>query len=293
MNWDDLRAFLAVAQSGSLRQAAQALGVTQPTVARRLRMLEADLGLPLFARARAGHRLTAAGAELLPVARGLETAALRVEDRALGLLEGLTETVRIEAGEWAAAVLAQGLAALADGPRIELAVTEARPPKRERSPEILLRHGLPKKGDGITKRVGLLDCALYGVPHFAEGRALPLAAADLANLPWLGFVAEQEHYVTMQWLRARMRDRPPAACLMNSALMLAAARAGVGVAVLPCFMGDGVPELRRLTAPIADLRADYWTVVYPDLARNPAVRAAVAWIVACFRKVETAAKDRR
>jgi DNA-binding transcriptional LysR family regulator len=286
MNWDDLRAFLAVAQSGSLRQAAGALAVTQPTVARRLQMLEADLGVPLFERGREGHRLTAAGAELLPAARAVETAALRVEQRALGLLTGLTETVRVEAGEWAAAVLARGLADLAEGPRVELTVTEARPPKSKPAPDILLRHGLPVRGAGLTQRVGLLDAALYGAPHFADGRALPLAPGDLPSLPWLGFVAEQDHYVTMRWLRASLRDRPPVARMMNSALMIAAAEAGIGVAVLPCFLGDEASGLQRLSAPIEALRADYWTVVHPDLARNPAVRAVAAWILACFRRTE-------
>ena len=70
MNWDDLRAFLALARLGSLRRAAETLGVTQPTVQRRIRMLEADLGLPLFVRERDGHRLTAG--------RAFERAALYV-----------------------------------------------------------------------------------------------------------------------------------------------------------------------------------------------------------------------
>jgi DNA-binding transcriptional LysR family regulator len=127
---------------------------------------------------------------------------------------------------------------------------------------------------------------VYGAPAFAEGRTLPLSHADLATLPWLGFVAEQEHYVTMRWLRARMRDRPPVARLMNTDLMIAAAAAGIGVAVLPCFKGNATPGLMRLTAPIDDLQADYWIVTDPDLARNPAVRTIIDWIATCFRETE-------
>ncbi|SMF51227.1 DNA-binding transcriptional regulator, LysR family [Tistlia consotensis] len=286
MDWDDLRAFLAVAQLGSLRRAAEALGVTQPTIARRLRGLEADLGLPLFERERDGHRLTAAGAVLLPEARAVETAALRVERRSHGLVGGLAETLRVGAGEWAAALLARGLAGIAEGPGIELLVTGAPAPGAGRAPEILVRHGIPETGEGLTRRVGALDCALYGAPRFAEGRALPLGPAELASLPWLGFVEEQEHYVTMRWLRERMRERPPAARLMRSDLMAAAAAGGVGVAVLPCFLGDALPGLLRLSAPIEALRADYWAVAHPDLARNPSVRAAVDWILDCFRSAD-------
>ena len=286
MNWDDLRAFLAVAQLGSLRRAAESLRVTQPTVARRLRVLEADLGVPLFDREREGHRLTKAGAALLPEVRAVETAALRVEQRSLSLLGRLAETVRVEAGEWAAAVLVRGLASIADGPQIELVVTGTPSPVANRGPEILVRHGIPEPGDGLTRRVGSLSCALYGTRAFADGRALPLSPAELATLPWLGFVEEQEHYVTMRWLRTQVRDRPPAARLMNTDLMVVAAREGIGVAVLPCFLGDATAGLVRLSAPIEELRADYWTLIHPDLSRNPSVRAVAAWITECFTATE-------
>jgi len=286
MDWSDLRVFLAVAQLGSLRQAAEALDVTQPTIARRIRTLEADLGVPLFDRDREGHRLTPAGSELLPEVRSVETAALRVEQRSLGLLGRLTETVRVAAGETAAAVLAQGLGHMSDGPNIELLVTGPLSHIAGRAPEVLVQHGMPEGGRGVTRRVGSISCAVYGVPGFAEGRVLPLGPADLATLPWLGFVEEQEHYVTMRWLRARMRDRPPAARLMNNDLIMAAATAGAGVAVLPCFLANPVSSLLRLTAPIDELRADYWVVTDPDLSRNMAVRTVIDWIATCFRTTE-------
>jgi len=286
MNWDDLRTFLAVAQLGSLRRAADALGVTQPTIARRLRMLEVELGLPLFERDRDGHRMTAAGAALLPEARSVETAALRFERRTHGLVDRLAEIVRVGAGEWAALLLARGLARIAGGPRIELVEIRTPSASDSRIPEIVVRHGLPEGGNELTRRVGSLGCAIYGVTEFAYGRALPLAPADLMTLPWLGFVEEQEHYMTMRWLREQMRDRPPSARLMRTDLMIEAAASAVGVAVLPCFLGDAASGLVRLSAPIEALRAEYWVVTHPDLSRNPSVRAVTAWIIDCFRAAE-------
>jgi len=286
MDWDDLRAFLAVAQLGSLRGAAETLGVTQPTIARRLRILEADLGLPLFDRDRDGHRLTAAGAALLPEARAVETAALRFERRSHGLIDRLAETVRVGAAEWAALLLARGLARIPDGPRIELLETRMPWPGSGRAPEIVVRHGLPDAGDQVTRRVGSLDCAVYGAAGFGYGRALPLTPADLASLPWIAFAEEQEQYATMRWLREQMRDRPPVARLMRTDLMIEAAAGGIGVAVLPCFLGDVVPNLVRLSAPVDALRADYWVMTHPDLSRNPSVRAVTIWITDCFRAAE-------
>jgi DNA-binding transcriptional LysR family regulator len=286
MNWDDLRAFLALARLGSLRRAAETLGVTQPTVQRRIRMLEADLGLPLFVRERDGHRLTAAGATLLPEARGVETMALRVEQRSSGLSGRLAETVRVSAGEWPALLLARRLAAIGDGPRIELVVTEEAHGITRREPDIVVRHGMPESGGEVTRRVGTIDVAVYCHPSFAEGRAVPLDPADLATLPWLGFVEEQQDYRLMRWLAAQRDGRPLAARLMRTDLMADAAAGGVGVAVLPRFLGDHRPGLMRLSPPIEALRADYWIVAHAELSRNPSVRAAMDWILGSFRATE-------
>jgi DNA-binding transcriptional LysR family regulator len=288
MNWSDLRAFLAVAQTGSLRQAAERLQVAQPTVSRRLQNLERDLGVALFDRARDGHRLTQAGADLLPEVRAVETAALSVERRSIRLAKQQPETVRVGAGETSAAVLARGLSRLRDGPTVELVVADKSAPVDARPPDIRLHHAMPSGESGLTRRVGSVGSALYGSARFAEGRALPLSDADVSTLPWLGFIEEQEHYITMRWLREVMRERPPSACLMNSDLMAAAAASGAGVAVLPCFKGDSIAGLTRLSQEIAPLRADYWTLVPPTLARTAPVRIVLDWILECFLAIDGA-----
>ena len=286
MEWSDLKIFLAVAQTGSLRQAARMLQVTQPTVSRRLRSLEADLGVPLFDRAREGHSLTRQGGDLLPYARAVESAALRVEQFSLKLIGDFQETVRIEAGETTATILAEQISVDPKDPKIELVVTGLPQTQTGRKPDIKMFHGMPAAGRGITRRAGSVSCALYGSRQFAEGRALPLSDEDISTLPWLGFVEEQEHYITMQWLWDHMRRRPPVARLMNLDLMVSAAARGIGVAVLPCYKGDRVEGLIRLTSSIEELLADYWILVDPDLAKNPAVRNTIDWIIKCFRSAE-------
>lgn len=89
--------------------------------------------------------------------------------------------------EWAALLQARGLARIPDGPRIEQLETSIPSPGGGRAPEIVVRHGLPDAGDKVTRRVGSLDCAVYGAVGFGYGRALPLAPADLASLPWIAF----------------------------------------------------------------------------------------------------------
>ena len=74
-NWDDMRVFLAIAQTGRLSAAGRRLGVSHTTVARRLRDLEARLGIALFDNGENGLTLSEAGQVILNQARGMERAA--------------------------------------------------------------------------------------------------------------------------------------------------------------------------------------------------------------------------
>ena len=81
-DWNDLKYFLAVAESGSTLAAAQALRVSQTTVARRIAALEAATGVTLFERRQAGYALTPVGEAMLASAAGVRDAALRFEEGA-------------------------------------------------------------------------------------------------------------------------------------------------------------------------------------------------------------------
>src|SRR5439155_22487674 len=108
MDWDDVRVFLAMARHGSLRAAGRALGLSQPTIGRRLAGFEASFGGPaLFDRLPEGLRLNAAGESLVEAAERLERAALALERRRAAASPALSGTVRVSVGEWAAGFLAR------------------------------------------------------------------------------------------------------------------------------------------------------------------------------------------
>src|SRR5438045_7378602 len=110
MDWDDVRVFLAVARGGSMRAAGRALGLSQPTIARRLAAFEAGFGgQPLFDRLPEGVRLNTAGEQLLATAEDAEQAMLTLERRRAAASPALRGTVRVAAGECAAGFLARCL----------------------------------------------------------------------------------------------------------------------------------------------------------------------------------------
>jgi hypothetical protein len=130
MDWDDVRVFLAVAREGSMRAAGRALGLSQPTIARRLAAFEVSFGGPiLFDRLPEGLRLNAAGEQLVPAAESVEDAVLTLERRHAAASPVLNGTVRISTGECAAGFLSRCLSGSTTSPLPTGITLEVREPR--------------------------------------------------------------------------------------------------------------------------------------------------------------------
>jgi DNA-binding transcriptional LysR family regulator len=278
MDWDDVRVFLAVAREGSMRAAGRALGLSQPTIARRLAGFEAGFGgASLFDRLPEGLRLNAAGEQLVLAAEGIEDAVLTLERQRAAAAPALSATVRVAAGECAAGFLARCLSgptrtALPSGITLEL-VDELRQTANlvRRQADMALRHEPPEHGDFYVSKAGTFACAVY------RRRGADTGA-------WVTYTEEQAHYPPARWVQRQAEEtRNPVALRASSMLMhLEAIRAGTGRGVLPCYVGDDHPLLERLTPPIPEIAADYWIIVHRDLRRSACVRAVIDWMKALF-----------
>ena len=165
MDWDGVRVFLAVARHGSLRAAGRALGLSQPTIARRLAEFEATFGGPtLFDRLPEGAHLNAVGERLVPAAERAEQAMLTLERRRAAASPALIGTVRVSTGECAAGFLARCLsgattAPLPSGITLELLQSPANLVRREA--DLALRHQPPKSGNYYVAKLGTFAVAVY------------------------------------------------------------------------------------------------------------------------------------
>ena len=278
MDWDDVRVFLAVAREGSMRAAGRALGLSQPTIARRLAAFEATFGGPsLFDRLPEGLRLNAAGEQLVPAAEGIEDAVLTLERQRAAAVPALSGTVRVAAGECAAGFLARchsgsTRTTLPPGITLEL-VDELRQTANlvRRQADMALRHEPPEGGDFYISKAGTFACAVY-------------RRRDAQAGAWVTYTEEQAHYAPARWVQRLIEETGnPVALRASSMLMhLEAIRAGTGRGVLPCYVGDGHPLLERLTPPIPEIAAEYWIIVHRDLRRSACVRAVIDWMKRLF-----------
>ena len=277
MDWNDVRVFLAVAREGSMRAAGRALGLSQPTIARRLAAFESSFGGPaLFDRLPEGLRLNTAGEQLISAAESIEDAVLTLERRSAAASPVLHGTVRVSTGECAAGFLARCLSAtttaLPPGITLEL-VDELRQSANlvRRQADMALRHEPPEGGDFYICKAGIFACAVY-------------RRRDAGAGGWVTYTDEQAHYAPARWVQRQAEDTGSPVTLRASSMLmhLEAIRAGTGRGVLPCYVGDGHPLLERLTPSIPEIAAEYWIIVHRDLRRSACVRAVIDWVKAVF-----------
>lgn len=283
-NWDDLRVFLALAREGTLTTAAKALGVSHPTVARRVGALEKQIGARLFERLPDRFVPTAAGEGLLADTEAMEKAALSIQRRSASLGDAVSGVVRLSAGEATAVLIARHLPWLrARLSEIEFEViashTLANLSRREA--DLLIREQVPDLAGIVARKLGQVAYAVYAGPAVPVGDATP---AVLARLPWIGFDDDHSYMPGQHWLQQLLGGGRPAVRGNNWLVLLEAARAGAGLAILPCHLGDPDPLLRRVGGVIADVAGDQWLLVHRDLRALPRVRAVMDAVIELFQR---------
>src|SRR5215470_8463303 len=182
-DWDDLRVFLALSRESNLTATARKLGVSHPTVARRVKSLEDTIGARLFDRLPDRFVLTAAGEDLLADAQAMEQAAESIDRRSAGLTDAAQGTVRISAGEAMTAFLASHLPRLRRNLQcveFELVASHMLANLSRREADLLIREQVPDLASIVTRRLGRVAYAIYG----AASAPTPAALRDCT---WAGF----------------------------------------------------------------------------------------------------------
>lgn len=281
-DWDDLRVFLTLSREGNLTAAARRLDVSHPTVARRIRALEERLGARLFDRLPDRFMPTPAGEELLADAQEMERAAESIHRRSAGLTDTARGTVRLSAGEAMTALVASRLPRLRrdlQHVEFELVASHMLANLSRREADLLIREQVPDVASIVVRKLGRAAYAVYGAPGLA-----PRDGAPLATLPWAGFDDDHAYMPGQRWVVDLLGGARPATRVNNWLVLHALVRAGVGLAVLPCYLGDPDPGLVRVGGVLEEVAADQWLLVHRDLRALPRIRAAIDALIALFQE---------
>lgn len=284
MNWNDLHYALSVARNGSLLRAAKELGVTHTTVGRRIDALEQSLGAKLFHRARSGMMLTAEGHVLLPELTRVDDTIQSIQRTTSFAMAPLAGTVRVTSGEsFASCYLAPRLASFAAkhrGLTVELIAGGQVLDLARREADIAIRMFRSEHKTLVVRRLGTLGYGLYAHPKYLR-RAPIRKPADFKKAAMLSSEGGAR-VPEAEWVRALSGGAAPRLVSNLSMGLAEAARSGLGIAVLPRYMGDADRTLTRVPAPDAPSES-IWLTVHEDARHSPRVRAVMDYLIACVK----------
>ena len=280
LDWEALRYFATAARTKSLSGAARALGVEHTTVGRRLTSLERSLGAALVERGPAGLLLTRLGRRVFRSAQEMERIAATIA----GLANAERTRVRVVVPTGFTALLTPHLQDLSrKEPTLSLEIVSSarRADLRKGEADLALRVG-PIDDEGlVARKLGDVGSALYGSRSYLSRRP-KVDPDDLSGHAVIGFHRSLAEMPAARWLAERCAGATIVLRSREAVDLLTAVKSGGGLAVLPCFLGDGEPTLVRLTPqPIATRRL---SLVYRRDGRlSPELRAVVSLIVESLR----------
>jgi DNA-binding transcriptional LysR family regulator len=282
MEWDDLRIVLAVFREGTLSGAARRLGVTHSTVFRRLAAIEEQIGARLFERFRDGYVPTPAGESAAKAAARLEDEVLTLERRLSGQDLRPSGVVRITTTDTLGAILMRHLRPMRTvHPQIqfEITISNAMANLTRREAEIAIRPTPEPPEILVGRRIADIAHAIYGSrAYLSRHDKKELSAHD-----WIALDDALASTVIGRWIHENLRAAHITCRVDALPALRDAALAGLGLALLPCYLGDPAPGLCRLAQKtMTEPRSALWLLTHDDLRRTARIRATLDFLAKAF-----------
>ncbi|MBL4666096.1 MAG: LysR family transcriptional regulator [Sneathiella sp.] len=287
-DWDNIRIFLHVARSGSIRGAASVLGVNHATVLRRIAGMEEQLGARLFERFPTGYQITSTGEEILVLAEEMEANAIAVERQVFGRDTALTGSLRVTLPQLLAThLLMPDFAEFSKlYPGIDLEIIASTDPFNltKRQADIALRVAYTTPPENLVgRKLSSIVRTVYASKKYEKDQ-------QLNHLPW---IIKEEDGSPPTWALSEQDRKNQKTMIINDPFtQVAATRAGLGRCAHFCFMGDPDPELYRVTPDTIHHYGDLWILTHGDLRRVPRVNAFMKFMTDAVLKNQRALEGR-
>lgn len=271
LNWDDMRFFLAVCREGSATGAGRSLGVNHTTVARRIRALEQDLGTRLFGHSRDGYEMTQAAENMYEHALQMEEITHAIDRDVFGQDAELRGPLKLTvAHDVAERLLIPGLRAFHDAyPCIDLDVltTTGLVDLAAREADIALRLTAKPPEYLVGREVLRLQHGVYGSDDYLETRDRKAKVVL--------FRGETDP----EWVQQYFPGAEVSMRVDDVGTMALAVAHGMGLARMPCYIGDTQRSIRRLDLELTPSTWGIWILSHVDLRSTARVRVAREFLV--------------
>ena len=284
LSWDEFRLVKSVAEARSLVGAAEILGVNHSTAFRRLAALESAVGARLFERSRAGYEPTAAGEEMIALASAMAESVLEFERRVAGRDIKPTGELSVTTPEaigqhFMPAIIAQ-FQTQNPGIVVELILSNQSLNLSRRDADIAIR----LTNDPPETLVGRRICTGRWSVYCRRDLISELGPEASDSVSFIGFTDGSGPPLGRRWIEGNIRPGRMVAHANSTHCMLHMALQGLGATLLPCFLGDGRPDLTRVGPLLPELDLGLWMLTHSDLRRSARVRAFMDFVGAELTK---------
>lgn len=291
MDWNDLRFFLAVARTNSLTKTAATLKVSQSTVSRRIGALESSLRTSLFLHHQTGYFLTDAGQALLSYAEEVESRVGALEHAFAGRDGDAAGSVRLATAETLANhLIIPALPQLqADYPaiRLELITGVNTVSVVRNDADIALRLVRPEQNTLKIRKAGVMASAVYAAESYLRAHPAP-PDAPLRGRRFITWDSSFSHLPAARWFDEQVADKTSMLATTSLVTQLSAVHAGLGLAVLPCFIAAQQPGLVEVLPPGQVLSEDLWLVTHADLIASARIKAVAEFLMTLLARAKMA-----
>jgi molybdate transport repressor ModE-like protein len=272
IDWDDVRYFLAIAREGSVRAAAKHLGVNHATVLRRIAQLEQSLGTQMFEKLPSGYRLTAAGEDVVELANQMDASSLQLETRVFGLDQSVGGLLRVTLTPILAThLLMPDFADFARlYPDIEMDILSSGELANltNREADVAIRVVYDRKTLPLNLH-GLKGPDLFGGVYMSRDRLTKWRAGAREPIRWIVISA---HGIPEWASEGDVRTTGVPFRITDAAAQIVAARHGLGMTTLPCFVGDADPLLVRVPGTGLHMYGTLWLLTQGETRKTKRVR---------------------
>ena len=283
MEWTALRDFVSVAEAGSLSGAARKLGLSQPTLGRRIEQLEQELNAVLFNRTTQGLRLTSTGEQILEYAKRMSDEALSIERVASGVNQRMQGSVRVTmtdllGSSWLPSKLPEFYKRF-PGLQLEVAVDNRSLDLVRREADIALRFSRPQQPDLVTRRVINFHYGLYASKDYLDKYGRPASLRELKRHTLVSYDETIFNHPPLKRLEKLFGPEQVIYRSTNIAGIIAAASAGVGISATSCYFSEREPGLERILHKHMDVSFEGWLVTHKDIFQSARIRSVFDFLV--------------
>ncbi len=277
--WDQYRFILAIHRAGTIRGAADRLGVNHATVSRRLTQIERGFDAPVFDKVKGGYKASEIGLEIVAAAEDMELIALAADRKSRAVSANLSGPIRVSMGEPIAQCLLQDalLQFTRMHPNIELTIeTSINLVDLNRSEADVVIRSTQNPPEHL---VGRRLFPYYLCEYAANGYLEKTRPEDRR---WMAF---SRSVSGPDWIATSAVPDAPIGLRSDDLMwLLSAARAGAGMIRTACYMADPDPDLERLPGAKPIQAQDLWVLTHPDLKNTPRIKHLMGHLAAAIKE---------